>query len=247
MRKELFIFILFVVLCMNGCRWTLGEKKCESDEDCPYDMYCGSEKVCVGGISDFCTPNCKDRQCGDDGCGGICGSCGDNALCNLGKCACKSGFGNCNDNWDDGCEKQEDPKHLWSKSFGGISDDYGYSVSVDSSGNVYITGYFWSSAIDFGGGALKNAGNWDIFLAKFDSNGNHKWSKRFGGSNYDYGYSVSVDSSGNVCITGHFYSSAIDFGGGSLTNANNNGTSDIFLAKFDSNGNHKWSKRFGGG
>jgi hypothetical protein len=47
MRKKLFIFILFVVLCMNGCRWTLGEKKCESDEDCPYDMYCGSEKVCV--------------------------------------------------------------------------------------------------------------------------------------------------------------------------------------------------------
>jgi len=148
------------------------------------------------------------------------------------------------------CEKT-DPKHIWSKRFGGSSDDRGYSVSVDSSGNVYITGWFVDSTIDFGGGALTNAGGSDIFLAKFDSNGNHKWSKRFGGSNWDYGNSVSVDSSGNVYITGGFESSTIDFGGGALTNAGGNckdyPCSDIFLAKFDSNGNHKWSRRFGGG
>jgi len=138
-----------------------------------------------------------------------------------------------------------DGNHLWSKSFGGSGDDYGNSVSVDSSGNVHITGYFWSSTIDFGGGALKNAsaGYSDIFLAKFDSNGNHLWSKRFGGSSDDLGSSVSVDSSGNVYITGNFKSSTIDFGGGTLTNA---GGKDIYLAKFDSNGNHLWSKRFGG-
>jgi hypothetical protein len=133
--------------------------------------------------------------------------------------------------------------HLWSKSFGGRYDDVVTSVAVDSSGNVYITGNFKSSTIDFGGGALKNAGYSDIFLAKFDRNGNHKWSKRFGGSSDDYGNSVSIDSSGNVYITGSFYSSTIDFGGGALTNA---GSWDIFLAKFDSNGNHLWSKRFGG-
>jgi hypothetical protein len=133
--------------------------------------------------------------------------------------------------------------HKWSKRFGGSSDDWGNSVSVDSSGNVYITGYFSSSTIDFGGGALTNAGGADIFLAKFASDGTPLWSKRFGGSGNDYGQSVSVDSSGYVYITGYFNSSTIDFGGGALTNA---GYSDIFLTKFDSNGNHKWSKRFGG-
>jgi len=288
---------------------------------------------------DRCIPNCTNKECGDDGCGGSCGSCGDNAVCNSNKCECKSGFGNCNDRWDDGCEanfstdphhcsdcatdcgdnslcnnktcacqigyancdglwfngceinlnnpntcgtncsnivncgqnsvcnsgscgcisgyyncnsslsdgceKRGDIKHLWSKRFGGSYADTGYSVSVDSSGNVYITGYFSSSTIDFGGGALTNAnaGDYDIFLARFDSNGNHLWSKSFGGSSSDYGTSVSVDSSGNVYITGEFGSSTIDFGGGALTNA---GGWDIFLAKFDSNGNHKWSKRFGG-
>jgi hypothetical protein len=141
--------------------------------------------------------------------------------------------------------------NLWSKSFGGSNWDEALSVSVDSLGNVYITGNFCSSTIDFGGGALKNAGGScvgypcpDIFLAKFDSNGNHKWSKSFGGIDGDYGSSVSVDSLGNVYITGYFGSSTIDFGGGALKNA---GYRDIFLAKFDSNGNHKWSKSFGVG
>ena len=141
-----------------------------------------------------------------------------------------------------GCEIS-DPKHLWNKGFGGSSNDYGYSVSVDSSGNVYITGSFYSPTIDFGGGSLTNAGNADIFLAKFDSNGKHLWSKRFGGSDWDEGTSVSLDSSGNVYITGYSGSSTIDFGGGSLTNT---GNADIFLAKFDSDGKHLWSKRFGG-
>jgi len=137
-----------------------------------------------------------------------------------------------------------DPKHIWSKIFGGGNDDLANSVSVDSSGNVYITGYFGSSTINFGGGTLNNAGGSDIFLAKFDSNGNHLWSKRFGKSSDDLGSSVSVDSSGNVYITGYFDSSTINFGGGVLSNA---GSYDIFLARFDSNGNHLWSKRFGGG
>jgi hypothetical protein len=97
-----------------------------------------------------------------------------------------------------------DSRHLWSKSFGGSDHDYGSSVSVDSSGNVYITGWFKSSSIDFGGGALTNAGSGDIFLAKFDSNGNHLWSKRFGGSSNDWGHSVSVDSSGSIYGTGFF-------------------------------------------
>ncbi len=144
----------------------------------------------------------------------------------------------------------KDGNHLWSKRFGGISYGYGNSVSVDSSGNAYITGYFYSSTINFGGDNLTNSGDRDIFLAKFDSNGNHLWSKRFGGTGDDAGHSVSVDSSGNVYITGYFCSSTINFGGGDLTYSGGYcgrfPCNDIFLAKFDKDGNHLWSKRFGG-
>jgi len=217
---------------------------------------CGQNSICSNGACD-----CKSGYGNCDGswingcetylndvttCGTSCSNiinCGANSVCISGSCGCISGYYNCNGSLSDGCEKQQDPKHLWSKRFGGNASDYGQSVSVDSWGNVYITGWFDSSTIDFGGGVLTNAGYGDIFLAKFDSNGNHLWSKRFGGSSVDWGYSVSVDSSSNVYITGWFESSTIDFGGGALTNV---GGVDIFLAKFNSNGNHLWSKRFGG-
>jgi len=60
-----------------------------------------------------------------------------------------------------------DPKHLWSKRFGGSDIDWGYFVSVDSSENVYETGYFSGSSIDFGGCPLSSAGGIDIYLIKY--------------------------------------------------------------------------------
>jgi len=134
--------------------------------------------------------------------------------------------------------------HIWSKSFGGDLWDSNTSLFIDISNNIYITGYFDSSSINFGGELLKNAGFYDIYLAKFDSNGNHIWSKSFGGSYYETVSLVSVDMSGNLFLAGNFASHTIDFGGNILTN-NGNGSDDIFLAKFDSDGNHKWSKSFG--
>jgi hypothetical protein len=130
---------------------------------------------------------------------------------------------------------------LWSKSFGagGFRDNYGESVSADTTGNVFVTGGFYGT-VDFGGGGLNSEGSYDIFLAKFDAAGNHLWSKRFGASMGDYGESVSADGSGNVFVTGDF-SGTVDFGGGGLTAL----AGDMFLAKYDAAGNHLWSKRFG--
>jgi len=64
------------------------------------------------------------------------------------------------------CEKT-DSRYLWNKEFGGIGGDADYSVSVDSSGNVYGTGWFDSSTIDFGGSPMSSAGVADIFLIKY--------------------------------------------------------------------------------
>jgi len=105
---------------------------------------------------------------------------------------------------------------------------------------VVITGYIWGT-VDFGGGPLTSAGGFDIFIAKFDTNGQHLWSQCFGdGSNQD-AYGIAIDGSGNVIVTGWFQGT-VDFGGGALTSA---GLDDIFVAKFDPNGNHVWSQSFG--
>ena len=127
-----------------------------------------------------------------------------------------------------------------SKRFGNDMHAWGNGVATDSSGNVVITGYFGGS-VDFGGGPLSSAGLADFFVAKYDGNGNHLWSKRFGDSSSESGAEVATDGSGNVVITAGFEGS-VDFGGGPLSSA---GLADIFVAKFDGSGNHLWSKRFG--
>jgi hypothetical protein len=135
------------------------------------------------------------------------------------------------------------PVHMWSKGYGDADMDRGYSVVVDGVGDVIVTGEF-TGTIDCGGGALTSATNFrpDIFLAKYDSNGNHIWSKRFGGTSADVPTALCVDASNNIFLTGSFFLS-VNFGGGVLTSA---GQNDIFLLKLTPAGAHVWSKRYGG-
>ncbi|HEX6790857.1 MAG TPA: T9SS type A sorting domain-containing protein [Candidatus Krumholzibacteria bacterium] len=133
--------------------------------------------------------------------------------------------------------------HQWSRKFGGSLAQHVTSIDVDASGNVVLTGYF-ESTIDCGGGPLSSAGSTDVFLAKLDAGGVHLWSKRFGSTaTSEEGLSVAFDGSGNVFVTGRIRGS-VDFGGGALPAA---GYYDMFLARFDGEGNHQWSRRFGGG
>jgi hypothetical protein len=117
-------------------------------------------------------------------------------------------------------------KQLWSKRFGDANEQYGYSITTDSAGNVLLTGYF-GGTIDFEGGALTSAGGNDLFVAKFDAAGAHLWSKHFGDAEDQYGLSITTDSAGNVLLTGRFFGT-VDFGGGALTSA---GGGDLFVAK----------------
>ncbi|MDH3197034.1 MAG: T9SS type A sorting domain-containing protein [Candidatus Krumholzibacteria bacterium] len=128
--------------------------------------------------------------------------------------------------------------HVWSRLFGDDAEPWG--VAVDGSGNVIVAGWF-TSTVDFGGGPLTSAGEHDIFVVKFDLSGNHLWSRRFGDTDQQICWGVATDPSGNVIVTGWF-DSTVDFGGGPLTSA---GGHDIYLAKFDSDGSHVWSQRFG--
>ena len=130
--------------------------------------------------------------------------------------------------------------HQWSQRFGSTSNDVGYAVAVDGSGNVLVTGNF-QGTVNFGGVNLVSAGNFDIFLAKYNASGVHQWSQGFGSTGFDDGEAVAVDGSGNVVVTGPF-SGTVNFGGVNLVSA---GGFDIVVAKYNSSGVHQWSQRFG--
>jgi hypothetical protein len=132
--------------------------------------------------------------------------------------------------------------HLWSKSFGGLDDQEGTGVASDSVGDIFVAGIA-KGDIDLGGGVLFGATDYDAFVAKFDANGNHLWSKRLGDSANQWATGAAVTPSGEIVITGYF-SGTLDLGGPPLT-ANGQFDPDTFVVKYDPAGNHLWSKRFG--
>ena len=138
---------------------------------------------------------------------------------------------------------------VWAKSMGGISSDQAYSITTDTSGNVYSTGAF-NGTVDFDPGngvhdLISNGSN-DIFISKLDSGGNFVWAKSIGGTSWEYSRSITTDTSGDVYVTG-FYRETVDFDPGNSTyNLTSNGLGDIFINKLDSGGNFVWAKSIGG-
>ena len=131
--------------------------------------------------------------------------------------------------------------YQWASTFGGTSNDIGYGIAVDTSGNPHITGTFVGT-INFGGGNKISAGSSDMFVLKLNSSGVYQWASTFGGTLSDIGHGIAVDSSGNSYITGLFYGT-VNFGGGNVTSA---GGGDIFVLKLNSSGVYQWASTFGG-
>ncbi|QFR39410.1 prepilin-type N-terminal cleavage/methylation domain-containing protein [Candidatus Gracilibacteria bacterium 28_42_T64] len=119
---------------------------------------------------------------------------------------------------------------------------YGESIIYDSSGYIYITGLY-KGDVTIGTDTYSSAGNYDIFLAKFDSSGNYIWSQSAGGTGKDVPYMLNIDSSDNLYLIGRFSDGSPDIFGTTFTNS---GDYDIFLTKFDSDGNVLINKKGGG-
>jgi hypothetical protein len=135
---------------------------------------------------------------------------------------------------------------IWAKGATVSTKSSGNNVTTDNFGNIYVTGQYENSSIDFGLGLLTNSGFSDFFLLKYSPSGILLWSKNNGGASYEQGECVKTDDNGNVYVTGFFYSSVITFDTINLTNAGPTTSPDIFLNKYDSSGNIIWSKRAGG-
>lgn len=135
---------------------------------------------------------------------------------------------------------------LWAKTAtGGTDADVSNSIAVDRWGNVFIAGYYKSTSLTFGTTTLTNAGGntYDLFFAKYDTDGNVLWAKTNGGTGDDRTYGIAVDSLGDCFITGYFVSTTLTFGTSTLTNS---GSTDIFLAMYTGGGTSVWARQGSG-
>ncbi len=122
---------------------------------------------------------------------------------------------------------------IWARSATGTSEVN--SVAVDDSGNTFITGNF-DSTFSIGPYSLPDAGNADIFLAKYSDTGKAIWAIRNGGSGDEVPLCVTTDSSGtNIFIAGFCDSTVLIFGGDAL-DCSGNSYGHVFLAKLNSAG-----------
>jgi gliding motility-associated-like protein len=144
-------------------------------------------------------------------------------------------------------------QYQWAFNFGlGNSNNSPFGMKVDAAGNVYTTGYFSGTNIDFNPSptvtnTLSSNGNFEVFVSKYNTNGQYQWAFSMGGVNLDVGRDIEIDPSGNVYVVGDFNGTNIDF------DPSPTGTAlfstvgfDVFLAKYNNNGQFQWAKKYGG-
>ncbi|MGH9891922.1 MAG: SBBP repeat-containing protein, partial [bacterium] len=136
-----------------------------------------------------------------------------------------------------------DPVLVYSTYLGGFNDDRGHDIAADGAGNSFVTGVTVSpnfptqNALQPTPGTMSDSG--DAFVTKLNAAGSMLvYSTYLGGSNLDQARSIHVDSSGNAYIAGFSASSDFPTTSGAFDTSLNNdeGTSDVFMAKLNADG-----------
>lgn len=143
------------------------------------------------------------------------------------------------------CKLDPDGNFLWAKQMGGISNESGKGITVDGSGNVYVTGDF-ESTVDFDPGTgtniLTSNGKTDLFICKFNTTGDFQWVRQIGAGDYDRGEALHMDNANNLFITGSF-SGTVDFDpGDGIYELTSTGTSG-FVLKLNEMGDFEWATK----
>lgn len=137
-----------------------------------------------------------------------------------------------------------DGTFLWSRGFGGAGDDMASKLTVLPDGDIAVVGDFQQS-IAFGMTTLEAGGLGDIFIARFDANGDAEWAAR-AGSGIDFAMDRAFDidhaANGDLLFCGEIAGAAA-FDGMVLEP---NGGVDLFIARYDGDGNALWAHHAGG-
>ncbi|TAH41787.1 MAG: T9SS type A sorting domain-containing protein [Bacteroidetes bacterium] len=132
----------------------------------------------------------------------------------------------------------------WSIKAGGSKDDRGRDITLDGSGNLYLTASYTQSA-NFSGTNISDVTGslYSAAIVKYTTSGSLAWVRSIGGCcDTTRAYGPSVDELGNVYFTGYF-KNQVKFGNITL---NGIGNTDAFIAKYAPNGDVVWAKKYGG-
>ncbi len=135
----------------------------------------------------------------------------------------------------------------WVRQLGGAGSDIAYDIAASSDGHVYLTGRFSERLTapinDIGAPfTFLSKGGFDIFVAKYNADGERTSISQYGGIGYDSAQAIALDNDGNYYLTG-FFNGTIELGDQQLMS---NGDFDLFVAKFDSNNTTLWANNAGG-
>lgn len=138
-----------------------------------------------------------------------------------------------------------DPLREWSTYFGGTDYEFISKITTGPSGDVYVCGSTFSPDFPITPGAYDTAINGsfteDIFISRFDPEGNLIWSTYYGGSQPDIAKDIAVDENEDIHVFGHSISSDFPYTWGGYTAA-----VDLVKLHFDSTGNRISATMFGG-
>jgi PKD repeat protein len=138
----------------------------------------------------------------------------------------------CQGNWDVYVVKFDgNGDMLWLVGGGEGATEGAWGITVDGSDSPYISGVF-EGPVTFGESSLECAGYRDVFVAKLDSDGHWLWALSAGGTEFDEGYALATDETGDVYVTGYFAGSAL-FGDTTLSTQ---GEFDVFVARLSPEG-----------
>ena len=135
---------------------------------------------------------------------------------------------------------------IWAKSFGSVGANV-TDLKVDTNENVFITGSF-STSFSFNSVLQTSNGNEDVYLLKYNNQGQEQWCKTFGSNsiNSEAGNSIAIDSNADILVAGNF-SGTVDFDAGTgsflLTSVGNR---TGFITKYNQNGSHLITVKFDG-
>lgn len=141
--------------------------------------------------------------------------------------------------------------YQWAFTIGNTGADIGWGVAVDMNSDVYITGNFSGTNVDFDPASTtatisSNSGSSDIYVAKYTSAGNYLWAIKAGGNSSDIGFAIAVDFLGNAYVSGTFQGTSDFDPSASSANITSSGSDDIFVAKYTASGNYAWAFKIGG-
>jgi hypothetical protein len=111
---------------------------------------------------------------------------------------------------------------VWTRAYGGAGMDYAYDVCDAHTGGHVIAGYTTSGG----------AGHEDVYVVRIDAAGDTVWTRTYGGSEPDEGYSVCATSDGNYVVAGR-------------TDSYGSGFNDLYLVKIDAAGDTVWTRTIG--